>query len=391
MTHRIRGAKLLMTGLGLATGTAAPAADWSETLEAGANTAYATNPQLLPGLSTADQYQMLAVDGSTSMQTDRGQLSVTPRFSMTRYQHESDLDINTGSVDFASLQKLERGQWTLTGQALTDSTVTSELGLTGITNINRRHDAAIVSSGYQYLASERLSWQLQGSWQKTRYSDAARFGLSDYDYGSLQFGPTWSFTERLQGSLNLETDRINPQGGTPQKDYSASLLLKRSFSEKYGWRVSLGRTRVDSGGSGSATTSLLELGASRQGERLQWDVSLRRSVLPIGLGLLAREDQAALSMVAVTSQHSTLNLSVNIIRTDPVTFTLYLDPQISVHFLAYSGASWGQLNAEWKYQFSPRWTLSAAYLYARAHNGNWQEWAIGNQARLGLLWQSGRL
>jgi hypothetical protein len=310
---------------------------------------------------------------------------------MTRYQHETGLDINTGSIDFAFLEKLERGQWTLTSQALTDSTVTSELGLTGITNINRRHDAASVSSGYQYLSSERLSWQLQGSWQKTRYSDAARFGLTDYDYGSLQFGPAWSFTERLQGSLNLETDRINPQGGTLQKDYSASLQLKRSFSEKYAWRASLGRTRVDSGSSGSTTTSLVELGATRQGERTQWDVSVKRSVLPIGLGLLAQEDQAAVSVVAGTSPHSTLNLSASIIRTDPVAFTVYLDPQISIHFLAYSGASWGQLNAEWKYQFSPKWTLSAAYVYARAHSGNWQQWAIGNQARLGLLWQSGRL
>jgi hypothetical protein len=260
--------------------------------------------------------------------------------------------------------------------------VTSELGLTGITNVNRRHNAGSVSMGYQYSSTERLAWQLQGSWQVTRYSDAQRFGLTDYDYGSVQFGPTWSLSERLQGSLNIETDRINPKSGTTQNDYSVSMQLKRDLSERYAWRASLGSTRVDSGSAGSATSTLLELGASRKGERIQWDVSVRRAVLPIGLGLLAREDTAALGVVARTSERSTLDLSFNVIRTDPVTFFRYL---------VYSGASWGQLGAEWKYNFSPNWAVSTAYMQARARSGNLQEWANGNQVRLGIFWQSGRL
>jgi hypothetical protein len=124
------------------------------------------------------------------------------------------------------------------------------------------------------------------------------------------------------------------------------------------------------------------LGASRQGERIQWDVSVKRSIAPIGLGLLAREDQAALGIIAGTSERSTLNLSFNVIRADPVIFFRYL---------VYSGASWEQLSAEWKYNFSPNWSVSAAYLQARARSGNLQEWANGNQARLAILWQSGRL
>jgi hypothetical protein len=196
----------------------------------------------------------------------------------------------------------------------------------------------------------------------------------------------------VQGSLNLEADQVKPHAGSSEKDYSASAQLKRSLSEKYSWRVSAGATRVEVGGGASMpTTSVFELGVTYQGERVQWDLSAKRAVLPIGLGLLAREDVAALSAAVSVSEHSTLSLSCNAIRTDPVSLTLYLAPGISFGYQIYSGATWGQATAEWQYHFSPYWTLSAAYMRARARNYSVPEWANGNQARLGILWQSNRL
>jgi hypothetical protein len=373
-------------------GSTSAAADWSQTLEASANGTYVTNPLFVPGSKLADESAVLSGDGNTTVQTERGQLSVTPRFSMTRYHRESDLDINAGSLDLGYVRKLERGQWTFSTQALTDSTVTSELGLTGITSVNRRHDAGLVSSSYQYFSAERLSWLLQGSLQLTRYSNAQGLGLTDYNYGSLLFGPTWSFSERLQGTLSLEEDRFEPRsGGTSQKDYSASLRLARSLGERYAWRAAMGATRIQSAGRAASTSSVLELGASWQGERIQCDLSVKRAVVPVGLGFLAREDQATASMVTNTSQRSTLSFSVGVIRTEPVTFLIYLTPQLSFPYQAYSGASWGQASAEWRYRLSGRWMLSAAYIYGRARSGELQPWANGNQARLGVVWSSGRL
>jgi hypothetical protein len=385
-------AKLIMLATsGFAIGRVSSAADWSQTLDASVNAAYDTNPQLLPGSSIADQSTQLTVDGNTTAQTELGQLTVTPRFSITRYARETGLDFDTAAIDLGYQRNLERGQWTLTGQALTDSTVTSELGLTGITEINRRHDAGTVALGYQYLATERLSWQVQGSWQDTRYTDAQQFGLTDYRYESLQFGPAWNLSDRVVGSLNLETDQISPEGAAGEKDYSASLQLKRALSEQYSWRISAGATRVDTAGAYSTTSSVFEIGASRQTERVQWDVAIRRSVLPIGLGLLAREDQAAVSVAVSTSERSTLSLSVSVIRTDPVSLFFYLNPEISLSYLVYAGASWGAVNGEWRYNFSPHWALSLAYAQSRARNYNVTQWANGNQARLGIVWQSGRL
>lgn len=369
----------ILTTLG---GRSARAADWSESVEASQYGAFVRNPQLLAGAHVSDEVALLVLDASTSAQTETGQFTLTPRLSLTRYLHETGLDVDAGSVDFSAIEKLERGQWTFAGQALTDSTVTSELGLTGITYVNRRHDSGTASFGYQYFDTELLSWQLQGAWQTTRYSDGQRYGLTNYDYGSVQFGPILAFSERLQGAINLEADRISPEVGLVQNAYSASLQLRRNFSERYTWHISIGSSRVASGSITSGNTPLLDVGASRQGERVQWDVSLKRLVSPIGLGLLAQENEAVLDVVASLTERTTLSVSLNIIKSDPVIYLSYL---------VYDGASWGQASAEWKYQFAQHWALSVAYIQSRARGGTGQPWANGNQGRLGILWQSGRL
>jgi hypothetical protein len=158
------------------------------------------------------------------------------------------------------------------------------------------------------------------------------------------------------------------------------------------WHASAGATRVDiSGSSGAPTSGVFELGVTRQGERVQWDFSVKQAVLPIGFGLLAREDVAALTAVLNLSERSTLNLSCSAVRSYPVSLSLYLAPEISLRYQIYSGAAWGQAGAEWQYHFSPRWALSAAYTQSRARNYAFAEWADGSQARLGIVWQSGRL
>jgi hypothetical protein len=115
---------------------------------------------------------------------------------------------------------------------------------------------------------------------------------------------------------------------------------------------------------------------------VQWDVSFGRSVLPIGFGLLARSQQATLNLAANVSERSAVSLTFSGIRTEPV---------VASDFLVYAGASWGQLVAQWKYNLSQHWALSVSYLEAQARNGNLAQLGIGNQGRIGILWQSGRL
>lgn len=386
------GAIIMLTTIATTRGGLASAADWSQTADANANVAYVTNPLWQPGSSFADRSAQLAVDGVTQVSTDVTQLTATPRFAIIRYDEEKGLDITTGSVALAFQDKGERSQWNLSGAAETDSTVTSELGQTGVTSVNLRRDAYNTAIGYQYSSTERLSWQLQGTGQITRYgSDAERYGLIGYSYEALQFGPQWGFSDRLQGSLTVETDHVSAQNRTSEQDYSATAQLKRSLSESYSWRASAGVTRIESPGTPTATSAVFELGATYQGERVQWDLSAKRAVLPIGFGLLAREDVAALSATVALSERTTLNLSCNVIRTDPVSLSFYFAPGITGSVRVYSGASWGQASAEWQYHLSPTWALSAAYTQGRARNYSVTDWANGDTARLSVLWRSGRL
>ncbi len=373
------------------------AADWSEWLEASAATAYVTNPQMLAGSHVTDSTAVLGIDGSTSMQTERAQLTITPRITLTRYLHETNLNIDAGTLDLAGQEQYERALWTFTGQAVTDSTVTSELGTTGITNVNQRHTAFTLGTNYQYNSSERLSWNIGAAFQKTHYSDGELFGLSDYDYGSVNLGPSWNVSERVQASLLLQADRISPDHGSRQEDFSASVKLQRAFSERYTWHLTVGGTQVRTGSSTSSvgglevdspavtsgTSLLLDAGASRQGERVRWDLSVKRAVLPVGVGLLAQEDEALLEVLAGVTEHTQLHVSVSAIRTNPVIYLSYL---------VYNGASWGQASLEWQYQFAEHWMLSLSYLRARARDGGGQlPWADGERAQLGILWRGGRL
>ena len=371
----------------MAAGRSSEAADWSGTVQAAAGAAYVTNPRMLPGADNSDETGELLVDGSAMRATERSQLTVTPQVRLTRYNHDTDLDTDEGRLGIAFQEKLERGDWTFDGLGLTDSTVTSERGTTGITYVNRRHTSGSADFGYERFSTERLSWQFQVGAQITRYSDAAQFGLVDYDYGSVQFGPNWSFTERVQGSLTLEANRLNPDGGARQNNYVISARLRRFFSEHYAWHVSIGGTRVDYGSTSTSpaasnTTAQYEIGGTYKGERLTWELSARRAVLPIGIGLLAPQTIATLTIAANTSEHSIVTLSLNGIRTDAV----FVGP-VEVH----NSDTFGQASLEWRYRFTPHWTLSAVYEQARSRAGGIEEWANGRQARLSVVWDSGRL
>ena len=149
----------MLTTIAMAAGRSSAAADWSGNLDAEASAAYVINPRMVAAdNNTSDESAELSVDGSAIAQTERGQLTITPRFSAIRFEHETDLDLQSGSLDLAYVEKLERGQWSFEAAGLTDSTVTSELGTTGVTYVNRRHTQGNLSLGYQYFATERLSW-----------------------------------------------------------------------------------------------------------------------------------------------------------------------------------------------------------------------------------------
>ena len=118
---------------------------WSGGLSAG----WVSNPSLTVGNTADDRLVALTVAGHATLGTELGTLTLTPQFFATLHDADRRLDTDTGSLDLSYSRKLENAKWDLSAQAVVDSTLTSELGLTGANTINRRHESLQLGGGYQ--------------------------------------------------------------------------------------------------------------------------------------------------------------------------------------------------------------------------------------------------
>ena len=358
----------------------ARAADWDARTTASVAAGWASNPALRPGLSEGDRLAALSLSATALARTETSQFSMSPKFSAVRYDLERALDTNTGSFELHYSRTGERGNWTAAAQALVDSTLTSELGLSGISSINRRHESLLLSGGNESMLTPALSAFVNAAWTANRYIDAAGTGLNDYRYFSVNAGPSLTFSERLRGFLVLGADRTLPAAGRAQSARSASLRLGGTWSERTSWSLLAGATRVETG-TGSTLGSIAEASASSGRERLHWTVSLRHDVSPIGYGLLARNDRASASALFNLGERSNVNLYVNLIRSAPLQ---------RGGVSAFDGADYAQLGGEWRWRLFRSLDVSASASQVRSRSGHPAIWANGSQVRLGVTWQSRR-
>jgi hypothetical protein len=376
-----RNTRLVLASIAMVLGAdGVRAADWERSLTSGLAAGWVSNPALVVAERTDDRIAALTLSGRAVARTELGTLTLTPRFAVTRYDSNRTLDNNTGALQLDYARHSERSQWAISAQGLVDSTLTSELGLTGASNINRRHESANAGGSFQTSTTRKLSWFANASWIGHRYIDAFSTGLNDYQYVSAGSGAAWTFNERSQLSLVLGSDRTLPKQGADQNAWSASLRWAGSWTERSSWSIQGGATRFDTAG-GMATGALVELTASSASERAHWTASLRHDVSPIGYGLLVRKDQAAFNYGRNLSEHSDLGVFLNYIRSDPPN---------QLQSALYHGAQYLQAGAEWRWRLTDALDLNASCSHVRARGSQVAGWATGNEARIGVVWQSGR-
>ncbi len=376
-----RRCTLHMCLLLLAGGGCAWSADQQHSLTANLASGWVNNPALVRGGAPDDLLAVLTLSGRLAARRERDTLSLTPRFTATRYEGGRSLDTNTGSLELAYGRSGERGSWNLSAQGLVDSTLTSELGQSGVSDVNRRHEVLTAGGGYEWNHSERAAWRASGAWTSHHYADAAGTGLNDYRHVAASLGPTWSLRETTQASLVLGAERTLPRKGSDQSAFSASLRLAGSWNELAAWTVQAGGTRADAPG-GKSNGALVALSVSSGGERLRFGADLRRDISPIGYGLLARKDRAGITLNASVTQASSLNLNVGYIRSAALR---------RAQLTLFEGAQYLQLGGEWRQRLSDRLDLTVSYSHVRAQGGRLPDWAMSNQARIGITWQSRRL
>ena len=75
-------------------------------------------------------------------------------------------------VDGESLYQIERDRFSLRGRVNLDSTLTSEEGTTGLVQVSKRRTNWSLTPSWRRSLTERLSFDLSGSYRETDYEDA---------------------------------------------------------------------------------------------------------------------------------------------------------------------------------------------------------------------------
>lgn len=294
--------------------TLGAAADWSVQSAAQLYAQAETNPQLLAGEKRGAQAGVADASLDLLRRTELLDLNLTGHASVYRYRGDSGLDRDDQQVALAMSRRGET--WAVRGNAsLTrDTTLTSELGTTGITEFNQRHRARGLSLAPSWQLAERISTGLTLGWQDSQYARAAHSGLSNYDYSFAGFNTGYDLSERTSVSLAINAGRLDSELYTFNTDnFDVRLQVEHALSLR--WRMSIagGPSKVKTDGR-STGGSVFNASLSRQGENFNLGLSMGRSNSPNGSGLLSRRDEIGLSAQLDLSEHVSAGAGLGFVR-----------------------------------------------------------------------------
>lgn len=275
------------------------AAEWLIDPTGRIGTLYASNPRLLRN-SVADGDWSVATVGELNAalqrRTERSEFSLQPRLYSERHEDFPVLDRDDRSLRTRFTYGSPRLQWNASADLVYDTTLTSELGLTGLVDSNRPHEGTSLSGGPTYLLSERTNAGMQAYWNHNHYRDARFTGLLDYEYAALSVFAGHSLSSRTQLTFITRAGELHVPDFPLADKQDASAVLK--------WRYQLARSwsaEVAAGPSYARSDIASDDGLVLRGElehreeRWTYSISAGRDVTPTGRGGLIRRDQASLS------------------------------------------------------------------------------------------------
>lgn len=325
------------------------AAQWQVVPSAYVGSSYADNPRLLADGGTESSGAVGEVSAVMKRLTERSELSLRPRVRSARYRDDESLDSDdrylTASFDWLG----ERSQWNSRLGVTHDTTLTSELGTTGLVQSNRRHEATDLSVAPTILFSERVNGGVQLAVSRNRYIDAGSTGLMDYRYQALSLFSTVALSD-VGSSLSVTAQvgelSTHGLGGSDTRD--AALRLGWSYRPWPLWSttVSAGPSFVEVD-AGSDNGWVFDADVKREGER--WWLTARggRSQSPTGRGVLTRRDEVELSLHRRLTERLTGNVGARWIRSEDL---LPQQGTVTTYEVDYGrlelGASW-RLSRDW--------------------------------------------
>ncbi|GFE87074.1 hypothetical protein [Steroidobacter agaridevorans] len=358
----------------------AAAAEWQVVPSAYVGTSYADNPRLLPDGGDSTEGAIGELSASLTRLTERSELTLLPRMASSRYSDEDSLDNDNQYLTAGYRRQGERSVWNTEIGFTRDTTLTSELGSTGLVQSNRRHEASSVTIAPNVTFTERLSGGLQMYLTDHRYVDAEFSGLVDYRYMALSLFSTIALTDTGSAlTVSAQGGELSTEGFGGSATRDGSVRLGWSFQPWLLWTVELsaGPSIVETDNA-SDSGYVFDGEIKRQSERWSLTANAERSQSPTGRGMLTRRHALKLSFNRALTERLSTNVAAHWVSTEDLLPQQSGGAAYEVQYARLDiGASW---------RLSRNWSLSLQL------SGNTQDYELaaeranGYRASLNVVW-----
>jgi hypothetical protein len=293
----------LLTAAPLALAGSAGAAEWTFAPSTQIFSQVQDNPRLEVSSDETATGAGAQASFDIKRRTERLDLALRPTVGLQRYWQKNDLDQNNQQLTLTGEWRGERSVWAASAAATRDSTLNSELGNTGLTQLNRRHQGAVVNLSPSWMATERLSLGSSIEWEDNRYPGDVQGLLRDTRYETLAGSASYSVTDRTALSLIATAGRLFTEGSTTRTDTSSVVMQMRWLGSST-WSATLGAgpswTRA---GGRNEPGVLYNVSLARGFERSSLTVNAIRTQSPSGRGDITELDSAGLSFSHQMTEH----------------------------------------------------------------------------------------
>lgn len=354
------------------------AAEWLVNPTARVATDYSSNPRLRTQNYEGSAAAVGELSAVLQRRTERSEWSLQPRLYSERHPDEELLDRDDRHLQAVFTHYSERALWSVTTSFAQDTTLTSELGLTGYTEDNRRHEGFLVSGGPTFTLTERTNAGGQLYWSDNHYRDAAFTGLVDYEYAAASVFASHSLSDRAQLSISTRVGDLRVPANSRADKQDASLTLGWTYEPWLLWTLnvsagpSYARSEV-----GSDDGTVFKADLQRLGERWTFSTSAGRDVTPTGRGALTRRDQVMVSASRWLAERITGSLTLRGVRTQEL---------LTQSGRAGEELDYGRVDLRVQWRMAEHWSLALGFGGATQRVQSRPDDAENYGASLSLVW-----
>lgn len=354
------------------------AQEWTATGHAQLSANYNDNILLVPKSNNPASSWLSSADFSTRFKYagDKVTFAIDPRVLVSRYKTEKSLDHTERflGISLQSLGEVSSNKFDVSG--VDDTTMTSELGLTGLTTVNKRHRSlGLVYSGSLVL-NDYASTGLLLSGSRQQYPDARGvLGLADYDYGTALWSIDYKLSPRINISLQTTAGKLSVINNSANNstNYGATLGLSGELADRWKVAVSGGPSQVRSA-QGINHGSSYNVSLTRASEASSLTTSVGRDIISTGGGVLARRDLLRFDWSKAVNDRVGAGVSAS------TTLNNYIDPRgLPVVSLRYR-----EFNARLSWALAQTWTLNVSGTHSWQGQGD--SLAKRNYASVAIIW-----